>query len=156
MIKMKFVDGLKFLDELKDYVQNVHQTEILQKVELSEDVELIEDPLIFRERVKDMKIEENTKWVKPNEDFEVSEDVQNDDEKDYFETVEQSEELMENPPLMREVISKEEDIGEIDLLDLIKEEISEYGELVTFSIKISEVIKDKRKGISLIFKMRKP
>ena len=55
MIKMKFVDGLKFLDELKDYVQNVHQTEILKKFELSEDVKQIEDPLIFREKVKNIK-----------------------------------------------------------------------------------------------------
>ena len=112
-IQMKFTDGLKFLDELKDYVQNVHQTVIVRK-----------------EIVENIKIEENAEEVKASE----NEDFQKVDVKKYFENDEQSDdgEQMENPLLVREnleVTMKEEDTAEIDLLDFIKQEMSEYGEI---------------------------
>ena len=112
---MKYFDGLNYLDQLKDYVQtsissrqNVHQTAIVQKIEhieqideQGENTEHLADPLSFSE-IGDQSSDSGKLGELPNMNEKV------DEFKNEY---------------------KDEPSVDLDLIDVIKEEMINEGDI---------------------------
>ena len=125
MYQMKYVDGLNYLDQLKDYVEtsvlhkeNMQLTTIIQKAENFEKVEEIEhavqmeDPLSHTEKLIDISDANIDANIDVNIDAKIDENI----DVNFDENIDKN----------LEEIEESEDF---DLIEIVKDEISDKGEI---------------------------